>query len=307
MRKLKNVKVWGLLAAGVLAMSTASTFVRLAQAGGAPSLVVAGYRLGIATLVLTIPMAIGRGWRDYATLDARAIVILLLCGVLLALHFASWITSLEYTSVASSVTIVTTTPLWIGLASPLILKEKTPRQTWLGLGLAICGGIIVGFAGQTGSQGVTLRGDLLALSGAILMASYLIIGRSYRERLSLTAYLWIVNGTAAVVLLGWSAFQSLPLTGYSTGTIGWFIALGLIPQLIGHSAANYAVRHVSATLVAIAILGEPIGSIILAAIVLKELPGELQLVGGLLILAGIGLASLADTGSKEPAAANPIT
>ncbi len=300
MRKLKNIKVWGLLATGVLAMSTASIFVRMAQAEGAPSLVVAGYRLGIATLMLTVPMVIGRGWRDYATLDARVIVMLFLCGILLALHFATWIASLEYTSVASSVTIVTTTPLWIGLASPLILKEKTPRQTWLGLGLAIAGGSIIGFADQTSSQSVTLRGDLLALSGAILMASYLIIGRSYRERLSLVAYLWIVYGTAAVVLLIWAAFSSLPLTGYSTSTIGWLIALGLIPQLIGHTAANYAVRHVSATLVAVAILGEPIGSTILAVIVLKEMPSELQLVGGLLILAGIGLASLADYGNQEP-------
>ncbi len=307
MHKLENVKVWGLLAVGVLAMSTASTFVRLAQADGAPSLVIAGYRLGIATLVLTIPMIIGRGWRDYATLDARGMAILLLCGVLLALHFATWITSLEYTSVASSVTIVTTTPLWIGLASPLILKEKTPRQTWLGLGLAICGGSIIGFADQTGSQGVTLHGDLLALSGAILMAGYLIIGRSYRERLSLTAYLWIVYGTAAVVLLSWAAFSALPLTGYSTSTIGWLIALGLIPQLIGHSAANYAVRHVSATPVAVAILGEPIGSIILAAIILKEMPGDLQLAGGLLILVGIGLASLADYSNKEPVVVKPVT
>ncbi len=196
----QNIKLGLILSVGVLAMSSASIMIRLAMAGGAPSLVIAAYRLGTATIVMSLLAARQRAWQDYAKLSWKEIAILVLSGVLLGLHFASWITSLAFTSVASSVVLVTTTPLWLGLAAPLVLGERTPRLTWLGLVAAMAGGSIIGLADWSGGQGATNWGNLLALSGAVLVAGYLLIGRSVRSRLRLVSYLWIVYGTAALLL-----------------------------------------------------------------------------------------------------------
>ena len=282
------------MAVGVAAMSSASIFIRWALDLGVPPLGVAAYRLAIATLALSIPFVRQRAYRDYATLGKRSILLLAGSGILLALHFAAWITSLASTSVLSSVVLVTTTPLWIGLASPLLLGERNPRSVWLGLLAAMVGGGLVGLADVTGATSVAGWGDLLALCGAVFAAGYLMIGRGVREELSFVAYVWGVYAVAAVVLAGWALAAGIPLWGYPPAALLLLAAVGLIPQLIGHTAANYAVRHVSATLVGISVLGEPIGSTALAVVLLGEHPGPLQLVGGAAILAGIAIASLAE-------------
>jgi drug/metabolite transporter (DMT)-like permease len=296
-----------ILFVGVLAMASASIFIRQAQAEGAPSLVIAAYRLLTATLVMSVPALSQRAWQDYAKLEKRELGMLLLSGLLLGLHFATWITSLAHTSVVSSVVLVTTTPLWIGLASPLVLGERTSRLTWAGIAAAMVGGSIVGLADWSGVASSTLWGDVLALTGAFMASGYLMIGRSVRAKLRLTSYLWLVYGTAAVFLLIWSIAADYPLTGYSPEAMGWMIALGLIPQMIGHTAANYAVRHLSATFVGVTILGEPIGSTILAILFLKEWPKPLQVLGGILILAGIALASTAEEHHTTQDAPNTVS
>lgn len=289
-----SVRVAVILTIGVFAMSSAAIFIRFAQADGIPSLVIAAYRLGIATLALTIPAIRQHAWQDYAKLSWRDGLLLITSGLLLGLHFATWITSLEHTSVASSVVLVTTTPLWIGLLSPLLLGEPTSRLAWVGMLLAMIGGSIIGLSDWTGGETGSLTGNGLALSGAFLVAGYLMIGRSVRAKLRLIPYLWVVYGTAAALLAGWSAVQRLPFTGFPLQTYGWLVALGLIPQLVGHSAANYAVRHISATLVGVTSLGEPIGSTILATLLLDERPTLVQMIGGALILGGIALASVTE-------------
>ncbi|MCC6905133.1 MAG: EamA family transporter, partial [Anaerolineae bacterium] len=118
-----------------------------------------------------------------------------------------------------------------------------------------------------------------------------------RSHLSLIAYLWIVFGSAAIMLLIWCLLAGLPLTGYTAPAIFWMVALGLIPQLVGHTAANYAIRFMSATFVSITILAEPIGSTLLAVLLLNETPVPLELLGGGLILAGIAFSSLKSTSS----------
>lgn len=275
-------------------MSSAAVFIRLAQALGVPSLVIAAYRLSIGTLLMSAVAVPKRAWEDYAKLGPGQIALIGASGLLLGLHFAAWITSLDHTSVVNSVTLVSTTPLWVGLLSPLLLREATPRLTWLGMLFAIAGGVVIALAGGTGADRMTIWGNLLALAGAWLMAGYLMIGRGVRARLQLVSYLWLVYGSAAVLLVIWSAVGGLPLFGYSRRAWLLMLALGLIPQFIGHSVANYAVRHVSASLVAVSTLGEPIGSTVLAMLFLGEWPGVLQLIGGSLILAGIVLASLAE-------------
>ncbi len=293
------LKVGLIITVGIVAMSSASIFVRLAQRDGVPSLVIAAYRLSLATVVLSIPAASQRVWTDYAKLDRLTLGLLVVSGALLGMHFATWISSLAQTSVLSSVVLVSSTPVWIGLASPIVLKEQTSGLTWTGIAIALFGSLVIGLV-DLGSSVIQARwGDLLALLGAMFAAAYLMIGRSVRSRLPLTAYVWVVYGTAALLLLGWVWVAGLPVTGYQPRAYLWLVMLALIPQLIGHTAANYSVRHLPATLVGISTLGEPIGSTVLALIVLDQIPQRLQLIGGILILIGIALASML----KEPRAA----
>jgi len=279
-----------ILIVGVLAMSSASILIRFARLSSAPSLVIAAYRLTTATLVLTIPVLSRRNLRELAVVPRHTLWLVVLSGGFLALHFAAWITSLDHTSVMSSVVLVTTTPIWIALAAPFLLGEHTGRSTWIGMLVAIAGGIFIGLSDAAGESPLTRWGDLLALAGAIFGACYLMIGRFAQRAMTLVLYLWLVYGIAAIFLVAWCVVAGLPLLSYSLPTIALMVAVGLLPQLIGHSAANYALRHVPASLVGVITLGEPIGSTILAVLLLNEQPLPLQLFGAILILLGIAFS-----------------
>jgi drug/metabolite transporter (DMT)-like permease len=288
---------------GILAVSTASIFIRYAQEE-VPSLIIAAYRLGIAAALLGFP-ALLRYRQQYRSLSRKDSALIGLAGVFLALHFASWITSLEYTSVVNSVVLVTTTPLWVALFSPLFLRESIGWQTAAGLVVALLGGIIIGVGGACelstsgmdcagSSQFVTggsLMGNLLALVGAWMAAGYLMVGRSIRPKLTLVNYVFSVYGTAALVLIGMGLAAGYPFFGYSNQAYLWLILLAVIPQLLGHSIFNWALAYLPASFVAITLLGEPIGSTILAFVWLDEAPTALNLIGAILILTGIVLAS----------------
>ncbi len=289
---------------GILAVSTAAIFIRYAQQD-APSLVIAAMRLSLASLLLA-PVAWLRYRRDLHRLTGNTLTLGLLSGFFLALHFATWVSSLEFTSVASSVVLVSTTPLWVALLSPLVLKEKISRQTVLGLGLALLGGTVVGLSEacswQTGSglicqlgenlfAGKNLWGNFLALAGAWMGAGYLLIGRRLREKMSLIPYIFVVYGMAAIVLIGIMLAAGQTPFGYPPLTYLWLFMLAALPQLVGHSTFNWALRYLPASYVAVTLLGEPIGSTILAFLILKESPSLLEISGGILILAGIYVAS----------------
>lgn len=295
---------------GILAVSTASIFIRYAQAS-APSLVIAAYRLSLASLVLAFP-ALLRRRRELRALRGRELRLALLSGLFLALHFATWISSLEYTTVASSVVFVTTTPLWVALLAPLVLHEPLTRLVAAGMGLALAGGIIVGISdscawGAAGlacpsfSQfiaGQAFLGNLLALAGAWMAAGYILIGRHLRASLSLMTYIFVVYGMAAVVLVAVMFLAGETPFGYPPGTYVWLLLLALVPQLLGHSTFNWALGYLSAAYVSITLLGEPIGSTVLAYFLLKEIPSWVKLLGAALILAGIVLASLPNRASQ---------
>jgi drug/metabolite transporter (DMT)-like permease len=297
---------------GILAVSTASIFIRFAQAD-APSLVIAAYRLSLATIGLA-PFAWTRRRAELASLTPRDLLLALLSGFFLALHFASWITSLEFTTVASSVVLVTTTPLWVGLFSPLILKEPLQRIVRLGLGLALVGSTIVGLSDVCGwsSAGLTCPswtqllhgrafiGDLLALAGAITAACYLMIGRSLRGRMSLLSYIFLVYGMAACVLIIAMLIRRQSPFGYPPSTYLWFALLAIVPQLIGHTTFNWTLRYLSAAYVSISLLGEPVGSTILAYLILRETPTALKVFGAILILVGIYIASRSEVQNLPP-------
>ena len=286
----------------ILAVSTASIFIRFAQRE-APSLVIAALRLTFASLILA-PIAFTRHRDELRKLTRSDLLLGLLSGIFLAIHFATWITSLEYTGVASSVVLVSTGPLWVALLSPIFLKEPLTRFVLLGMLLALLGGTIIGLSDSCQIenslicpplsefiQGKAFLGNFLALVGAWTVAGYLIIGRKLRTGMSLVPYIFVVYGIAALVLLVVMFASGQHPTGYTPVFYLWILLLAIVPQLIGHSTYNWALRYLPAALVSITTLGEPIGSAVLAYFILNETPTLLTILGGVLILLGIYLAT----------------
>ncbi len=288
-----NWRPYAALVIGVFAVSTAAIFIRLAQAESAPSLVLAAARLCVASVVLT-PLVLRRHRRELRDLQLNDLKWALVAGVVLGLHFATWITSLEYTAVVNSVVLVTTNPLWVALLAPIFLGERLGRWTLVGLALAFAGGVLVGLSGETGeppTRNAPLLGNGLALFGALMAAIYFMIGRRLRARLSLMVYIWLVYSAAALSMIVVVAVSGQQVLGLPAPAYGWMLLMGLVPQLIGHSSFNYALGFLSAAYVSLVVLGEPIGSGLLAILFLDEWPVGLQIAGSALILVGIAVAS----------------
>jgi len=279
------------MAAGVVVVSTAALAIRYAQRE-APSLSIAAWRLTLAALVLA-PIALARRRDELSRLTRSELARAAVSGFFLALHFATWISSLEYTSVAASSVLVATNPLFVGLLSPLLLQERIGRLMLGGILIAFAGSGIIAL-GDVGSGSDPLLGDALAVSGAATVAGYMMIGRTLRRQLSLLTYIFIVYGVAALILLVMAFGSGQPMSGFTPPTFGWLFYLGLGPQLIGHSSFNWALRYLSAAYVTVTLLSEPIGASILAWMQLGEPPTALEVFGGGLILTGIVVASRAE-------------
>lgn len=264
---------------------------------------IAAARLVVASLVL-VPIALIRYRHQWGQLSRSDLAKVFTAGLFLALHFASWISSLALTSIASSVVLVTTTPLWVALLSPMILKEPIRRGVLMGLLFSITGGVIVGIGqacrisqGEFICQaqvfsGQAMWGNFLALFGAWMAAGYMIIGRQIRKKLDTVPYVALVYGAAALILLLVVIIRAEPVFSYSGETYLWLLALGVFPQLLGHSLFNWALKYISAVYVALTLLGEPIGTIILAFIFLRESPTPLEGAGAALIMVGIVIGSM---------------
>lgn len=297
---------------GLLAVSTAAIFIRYAQAE-ADSLVIAALRLSLAALILT-PYALRRAGPELRRLTRRDLALALTSGLFLALHFATWITSLAYTSVVSSVVLVQTAPLWVAVLAPVFLHERLDRRILWGMALALAGGVVVSIGESCGTglpdtaclrAGLTFTGragigNLLALAGALAAACYLVIGRRLRARLTLAAYIYVVYSMAAIVLLVAMFASGRSPFGYSAQTYLWLLLLAVIPQLIGHTSFNWALGYLPASFVSVTLLGEPIGSAVLALLLLNETPSVVKLTGAALILAGIYLASKSSRTRNRP-------
>ncbi|MFC1957341.1 DMT family transporter [Chloroflexota bacterium] len=270
------------LLVGVLSVSFAAIFIRLADA---PPLVIATYRLTIAAAIL-IPIASIKSMRGINKLSRHDILLILLSSVFIALHFGLWITSLNYTSIASSVILVTSHPAFVAVISYFLWGERLNKVTISGIVVALIGVIVINYAGFTfGSRAIL--GDLLALIAGFAMGAYLIIGGQVRARIDILSYLTIIYTCAAVILLVTTLVIGYNLFGYSPGTYLMLILLALVPQLIGHSCLNLAVRLIPVTLVSVAILGEPVGATLLGYFVLSEVPTANEIAGGFLVLGGI--------------------
>lgn len=279
---------------GVLAVSTASTFIRRAQET-MPSLAVATWRLTSASLLLA-PFALQRCRREWRALPRKAWLLTIVSGIFLALHFYAWITALSLTSVAAAVVLVTTSPLFVALISYIFFKERLSLAMLLGMLVAFVGSGVIAWGDLSDAASHYVLGDLLALIGALMVAIYMLIGRRVRAKLSLLGYIFPVYGVAALTLLLLSLLSGMPLGGYPPESWLWIGLLALIPQILGHSSFNWALGHLSATYVALATLAEPLASTLLAWVVLGEPPTLFAVLGGGLILFGLLVSSL-----KRPA------
>lgn len=301
-QKPSSFRLLAAISIAILAVSTSSVFIRFAQEE-APSLVIAASRLLLASLFLAPPTLI-RHRAELKNLSSKELLLGLLSGIFLAIHFATWITSLEYTTITNSVVLVSTSPLWVAIIAPIFLKEKLTKNIIIGMILTLVGGTIIGFSeGCTWDNGIicaspagfglaeTSKGNFLALAGAWAIAGYLLIGRNLRAKMTLIPYIFLVYGMAAIVMLVILIFSGETLFGYSSTTYLWLLLIAVFPQLIGHSTYNWALRYLPVALVAVTTLSEPIGSSILAFLILKEVPTILQFIGGILILAGIYVTS----------------
>ena len=252
----------------------------------APPLAIATYRLTLATLIVA-PFYVrsggparlmSAGWRDQLTLAG--------VGVALALHFASWITSLGYTSVASSVIFVHVDPIFVAAVSHFVLGEKVRRSTLQGITVAFIGAAVIAFS-DSGSGGSSLYGDLLALVGALMLGVYILSGRRLRQSLDLVSYVTPVYATSAVVLALSCVATGTRLWPYPAEEYALLLAIAVVPMIFGHTVYNWALKYIEASVVSISLLGEPVGATLLAYFFLGETPPYLTLVGGAITLLGI--------------------
>lgn len=276
------------LFASVLAISWAAPLIRLADA---PALAVSFWRLAFSMAFIASMLSLRGEWGALRRLSGREWAVAALAGVLLAGHFVSWIASVSLTSVAASVALVSTQPVWVALFATVALRERpTPRQ-WLGIAVAVVGAAWIGWGDLAGGPD-PVRGDLLALLGAVLVAAYYVIGRGLRRRIDLWPYVAVVYGAATLTLLATLLLTGVPLVrGY--GTAEWLVFLGLAvgPMMIGHTGQNWALRYLPAYAVNLSLLGEPVGATLIAWLLpwVAEVPPREAVWGGLLILVGISL------------------
>jgi drug/metabolite transporter (DMT)-like permease len=270
----------------IMAVSTASILIRMSDS---PPIAIAAYRMIISTLILSPYFFYTGGLQKVKNSGTKGILSLILVGIVLAIHFASWISSLSLTSVSSSVIFVHIDPIFVALFSHFYLKEKVKPRTIVGILVAITGATLIA-VGDAGIGKLNLYGDLLALIGGIMLGIYLLAGRHLRQKLDLTSYVTPVYASSAIVLVIAALLLNTPLISYPLEEYLLFSAIAIIPMIFGHTVYNWALKYVSAPIVSISLLGEPVGASILAFFILKESPSLWTLIGGLLTLIGIFIA-----------------
>jgi drug/metabolite transporter (DMT)-like permease len=280
--------MWRLLLA-ILAISTGAPFAR--AAAPAPALAIAALRVGLASVLL-----FGAGWRDVARLTAvsgRERAWIAAAGVLLGVHYGTWIASLQLTSTAASVALVCTNPVFAALFGRL-LGDRVSRRELGGIGIAALGcAVLAGGDWQAG--GDALAGDALALLGAASGAGYLVVGRKLRTSAPLLPYLGTVNAIAAIALITAAVASGAPLASLPGHAYLACAGAAVVASLIGHSLLNAAVRTTPTHLVALAVLGEPIGSSLITWAVFGERPPLHAVLGGAIVLGGIAIGFVRPT------------
>ena len=274
---------------GVAGVSLSAVFVRWSTA---PSLVLALYRMGISAALL-VPWTLLHHRTELRTLSRQDLLLCLVSGAFLGLHFAAYFESLLWTSIASSVVLVDTEVLFVALGSVLLLKKRLPGRAWLAVAMAFGGSVVIALA-DTAVGPDAVRGDLIALSGALCMAVYTMIGAVCRRRLSTTVYTCMVYTAAAVTLLAVTMAGGMPLAGH--GAVNGLTALGMAVfcTLLGHSVFSWGLKYLPPAFISTAKLMEPVFASIWGLLLFAEQPGLPTILGGAVIICGIALYSRVD-------------
>jgi len=272
--------------------------VRYAQ-HEAGSLAIAAYRTGFAAILMLLPaLALRRA--ELLAISYRDVALAVISGLFLAIHFAAWMYSLELTSVAISVVMVNTSPLWVALLTPLITRDLLAPQTLAAMVLSVIGAVALSWNGTNLVESNSdLLGALWACIGAVGLAVYLLIGRNLRDRLSISVYATVCYGSAAAILFLAAMVAGQPLLGFSASTWSYLAGLAVVSQILGHTANNWALKFLSASMIAIALLGEPVFSTLMAYFLFGETLATGQVLGAALILLGIYFAAKVETRQKN--------
>lgn len=273
----------------VVALSFASIFVTKLEAVEVPSLVIAFYRMAITT-VLLLPPALALRWKEIASLARQDFVLLAIGGLCLAIHFGAWITSLEYIPIATSVVLVNSHPLFVVVASYFFLGERPERRSLLGIAVGLAGMLVISHDAFSGLR-LALKGDGIALIGALAVVGYFIVGRKARARISLLGYVTPLYAVCSVILLVFVVVSGDALGPYSVNVWAYLAALAIVPTIIGHTLFNWSIKHIKPATISLTFLGEPVVAGFLALIFFGQRPPLSTLIGGVLVLAGIYLTT----------------
>jgi drug/metabolite transporter (DMT)-like permease len=270
----------------------ASSSILVAKLEQVPAIVIAFYRMALATALL-MPAAIALKRRELMSFTRRDLALLMLGGVCLAIHFGAWITSLKYIPIATSVVLVNSHPLFVVIASYVFLGEKPNARSLAGTLIGLAGMLVISRDALTPAQqsqsSNALLGDVLAVVGALAVVGYFIVGRKARARMSLLGYATPLYAACAVFLLLWALLTRSPLAPYSAVEWTYFILLAVVPTILGHTVFNWALRHVRPSAISLTFLGEPVVAGLLAYLIFGQRPPLATFIGGALILAGIYL------------------
>jgi drug/metabolite transporter (DMT)-like permease len=286
---VSHKKAFAILGFGLLAVSSSSILVRYCQA---PTLIIAAYRLSIASILYCLWARTQTG-TILGVFTPSQLVWAIVSGAFLAFHFITWIASLKYTTVASSVILVQTAPVFVALGSYFFLKERFPGFKLTGMAVTLAGVIIISFFNLKPDM-TTVKGNLLAVCGAIGSAGYWLIGRQLRTAIDIVRYVSVVYSVAAILTVAIAIIHQDPLFGFGLHTYLLLTAIAIVPQMIGHTSFNWALKYFPATTVSFMILGEPVIASILAFILLHESLSLNICAGGLLVFAGVIIIILSE-------------
>ncbi|MFG6121484.1 DMT family transporter [Thalassobacillus sp. B23F22_16] len=281
---------------GVISVSTAAIFVKLAAE--APASIIANYRLLIAVLIMA-PYILWKYRHEFSKISWMDWILACFAGIFLALHFILWFESLNYTSVASSVVLVTMQPIFAFLGTYLFFQERFTAGSLLSMVITLTGSVIIGW-GDFQISGMALLGDILALLGGAMVTGYFLLGQNLRKRLSLMTYTFVVYAMASAVLIIYNLILQHPFTGYPSDHWWIFIALAIIPTFFGHTMFNWALRWLSTSTISMSILFEPLGASILAYIILGEMITWEQWLGGTIVIFGLMMFIFSTTKKVAP-------
>lgn len=271
---------------GVAGVSLSAVFVRWSTA---PSLILVLYRVGMAAALLA-PYTLLRHREELRALDRREVLLCLASGAFLGLHFAAYFESLRWTSIASSVVLVDTEVLFVALGTVLVLRQRLSGRAWLAVALAFGGSVVIAMA-DTAVGPDAVRGDIIALSGALCMAVYTMIGAVCRKNISTTVYTFLVYCSAALTVLVIALFGGLPLTGYGAENVLTALGMAVFCTLLGHSVFSWGLKYLPPAFISTAKLLEPVFASVWGLALFGERPGLLTLLGGAVIIAGVALYS----------------